>query len=81
MLQLRNPFYIGFCVAILQESRTFPEEIERFHKSVIGLAKTSAPFFKKRQDRLPKPAALDTLVFLKIFKMMFSETVARLRKQ
>ena len=48
---------------------------------MIGLAKTSAPFFKKRQDRLPKPAALDTLVFLKIFKMMFSETVARLRKQ
>ena len=48
--------------------------IERLHKSVIGLA---APSFKKRPDRLSKAAALNTLVFLKIFKMVLSETVAR----
>ena len=37
--------------------------IESLHKSVIGLAKASAPSFKERPDRLSKPAALDTLVF------------------
>ena len=54
--------------------------IERLHKSVKGLAKNAAPSFKKRPDRLSKPAALGTLVFLKIFKMMFSETVARIKE-
>ena len=79
MLQLRNPFYIGFSFAILQESGNFLEVIERLHKSVIGLTKTSASFFKKRPDRLSKLAALDPLVVFKIFKM-FSETVARLKE-
>ena len=40
MLQLRNPFYIGFSFAHLQKSGSFPEGIERLHNSVIGLAKT-----------------------------------------
>ena len=53
---------------------------ERLLKSVIGLAKTFAPSFKKRSDRLSKPAASDTLVFLKIVKMVFSEIVARLKE-
>ena len=44
---------------------------------MIGLAKTSAPPFKKQPGRLPKLAALDMLVFFKIVKMVFSETVAR----
>ena len=48
--------------------------------SSIGLAKTFAPSFKKRPGRLSKPAALDTLVFFKIFKMAFSETVAKLKE-
>ena len=54
--------------------------IERLHNSVIGLAKTFAPSFKKRPERLPKAAALDTLVFFKIVKMVLSETVARLKE-
>ena len=47
---------------------------------MIGLPKTSPPSFKKRPDRLSKSAALDTLVFSKIFKMVLSETVARLKE-
>ena len=47
---------------------------------MTGLAKTFAPSFKKRPKRLSKPAALDTLVFLKIVKMVFSETVTRLKE-
>ena len=50
------------------------------HNSVIGLVKTFAPSFKKRPERLSKPAALDTLVFFKIVKMVVSETVARLKE-
>ena len=49
------------------------------HNSVIGLAKTFAPSFKKRPEKLSKPAALDTLVFFKTVKIVFSETVARLK--
>ena len=78
---VKEPFLcIGFSFAILQESRNFPELIERSHKSVIGLAKTSAPSFKKQPDRLSEPAALDTLVFFRIFKMVLSETVGRLKE-
>ena len=40
---------------------------------MIGLAKTFAPFFKKRPERLAKPAALDTLVFFKIVKMKWQK--------
>ena len=47
---------------------------------MTGLAKTFAPSFKKQPDRLSKPATLDTLVFFKIVKMVFSETVARLKE-
>ena len=47
---------------------------------MIGLAKAFAPSFKEQPDRLSKPAALDTLVFFKIVKMVFSETVARLKE-
>ena len=54
--------------------------IERLHNSVIGLAKTFVPSFKKRPERLFKPAALDILVFFKIVKMVLSETVARLKE-
>ena len=79
MLQLRNPFYI-FVLALLfyRRQENFPEVIDRFHKS--GLAENSAPSFKTRPDRLPKPAALDTLVFFKLFKMVFSGTVTRLKE-
>ena len=49
--------------------------IERLHKSVIGLDKNYAIYFKKELDILSKPAALDTL-FFKIVKMVLSETVA-----
>ena len=52
-------WYIGFSF----ESGNFPEKIERLYKSVIGLAKTSGPSFKKRSDRLSELAVLDTLVF------------------
>ena len=55
--------YIGFSFAILQESGNFPEVTEKLHKSVISSALTSAPSFKKRPDKLSKPAALNTLVF------------------
>ena len=47
---------------------------------MTGLAKTSAPYFKKRPDKLSRPAALDMSVFLKIFKMVFSETAVRLKE-
>ena len=47
---------------------------------MIGLAKTFVLSFKKRPDRLSKPAALNTLVFFKIVTKMYSETVARLIK-
>ena len=70
---------IGFSFAFLQEAGNFPEVIERLHKLVIGLARTLAPSFKKRPDRLSKPAALDTLVSFKIVKTVFSETVATLK--
>ena len=75
---VKEPFlYIGFSLAILQESGMLPEVIERLHKSVIGLAKTSAPSFKKRPDKFSNPAAID---IFKIFKMVLSETVARLKE-
>ena len=78
---VKEPFlYIGFNFANLQESGDFPEVIDRLQKSVIGLAKAFAPSFKEQPDRLSKPAALDTLVFFKIVKMVFSETVARLKE-
>ena len=78
---VNEPFLdIDFSFAILQEAGNFPEVLERLHKSVIGLAKTLAPSFKKRPDRLSKRVALDTLVFLKIVKMVFSETVTRLKE-
>ena len=74
------PLYIGFNFYISQESGNFPEVIERLHNSVIGLAKTFAPSFVKRPERCSKPAALVTLVYFKIVKMVFSETEARLKK-
>ena len=46
----------------------------------MGLAKTFAPSFKQQPDRLSKPSASDTLVFFKIVKMVFSETVAKLKE-
>ena len=64
---------------MLEESGNFPDVIERLYKSVIALAKTSAPSFKKWPDKLSKPAALDTLVFFRLFKMLLSETVTRLK--
>ena len=51
----------------------------RLYKLVIGLENSFAPYFEKRLDKLSKTAALDTLVFLKLVKMVFSKTVARLR--
>ena len=78
---VKEPFLcIGFSFAILQESGNFPEVIETLCKSVIDLAKTFASSFKKRPDRLSKPAVLTILVFFKIVKMVFSETVARLKE-
>ena len=59
--------YIGFSFSNLRESGNFPKVIERLRKSVLGLAKTFAPSFKKRPDRLSKPAALGTLVVLIFF--------------
>ena len=47
---------------------------------MIGSAKTFAPSFKKRPDRSSKPAALVTLVLLKTAKVVFSETIARLKE-
>ena len=47
---------------------------------MIGVAKTFASSFKKRPDRLSKPAALYTSVFLKIVKMVFLGAVARLKE-
>ena len=47
---------------------------------MIGSAKTFAPSFKKRPDRSFKPAALVTLVLLKTAKVVFSETIARLKE-
>ena len=47
---------------------------------MIGIAETFAPSFKKRPERLSKPAALDTLVFFEIVKTVFLETVARLKE-
>ena len=56
---VKEPFlYIGFNFDNLQESEFFSEVIERLHISVIGLAKTFAPSFIKRPDRLSKPAGL-----------------------
>ena len=74
MLQLRNRFYILVLALLFDKSQIdFPEVIERLHKSVIRLPNTFAPSFKKRPDRFSKPAALDTLVFLKIVKIVFSD--------
>ena len=72
--------YIGFSFDMLEESGNFPEVIERLYKSVIALAKASTPSFKKWPDKMSKPAALDTLVFFRLFKMLFSETVTRLKE-
>ena len=46
----------------------------------MGLAKTFPPSFKKRPERLPKLAVLDTLLFFEIVKMVLSEIVARLKE-
>ena len=81
MLQLKNHFYVLVLALLFYRSEEiFLEVIEKLHKSVIGLVKTSVPSFKKQPDRLSRPAALDALVFLKIFKMVLSETVARLNE-
>ena len=47
---------------------------------MIGSTKTFAPSFKKRPHRSSKPAALVTLVLLKTVKVVFSETIARLKE-
>ena len=47
---------------------------------MIGLAKAFALFFKKRPDEFSKPAAVDTLMFFKIVKMVFLEAVAGLKE-
>lgn len=46
---------------------------------MIVLPNTFAPSFTKQPDRLSKQAAIDTLVFFKILKMVFTET-ARLKE-
>ena len=76
-VSVKEPLLLaGFSFAILQESVNFLEFTERLHKSVMRLAKT----FKKGPVTLPKKAALDALVFSKLVKMVFSETVRRLKE-
>ena len=47
---------------------------------MIGLAKTFELSFKKWLDRLPQATNLDTLLFSIIVKIVFSESVAWLKK-
>ena len=47
---------------------------------MLGLARTFAPYLRKRQDRLYKAVALNAVVFFEIVKIMFLETVARLKE-
>ena len=41
-------------------SGNFSDVIERLQKSLIGLDKSFAPFFRNHPDRLPVPAAFET---------------------
>ena len=44
----------------MQGAGSFSALIERLHKSLIVLAKNFAPSFRKRPDRLSRPAAFET---------------------
>ena len=63
----------------MQGAGSFSALIERLHKSLIVLAKNFAPSFRKRPDRLSKPAAFETWVDFKIIRIEFSETDAKLK--
>ena len=63
----------------MQGAGSFSALIERLHKSLIVLAKNFAPSFRKRPDRLSRPAAFETWVDFKIIGIEFSETDAKLK--
>ena len=53
--------------------------MERLHKSLIGLAKSFAPSFRKHPDRQSRPAASEALVDFKIVRIEFLETNDKLK--
>ena len=48
----------GFNFAILHASGNLPEEIDRLHSCVVGMANIEAPFFRKIPERSSIPGAL-----------------------
>lgn len=54
-----------FIFTILQESGKTANLIKWLHKSIKGALKT---LYRNRPDRLFKPAALETVIFLSIFR-------------
>ena len=78
---VKEPFsYIRFSFVILQESVSFPEAIERLHESVKGLAKTSALYIKNMTRQIVQTSCFRYASTFRIFQMVFSETVARLKE-
>ena len=61
----------GFNFAILQASGNLPEEIDRLHSCVIGMANNEAPSFRKIPERSLMPRALLLSKFLSILNTVF----------
>ena len=69
----------GLSLATLQELGNFSEVIERLYESLMSFDKNYAPSFKKRPDKLSRPAAFEILVAFKIVRNELSETDAKLK--
>ena len=61
----------GFNFGILQASGNLPEEIDRLHSCVIGVANNEAPSFGKIPERSSMPAALLSSDFFSILNTLF----------
>ena len=62
--------FSGFNFVILQASGNLPEEIDRLHSCVIGVANNEAPSFRKIPERSSMPGALLSSKFLSILNTL-----------
>ena len=61
----------GFNFAILHASGNLPEETDRLHSCVIGVANNEAPPFRKIPERSSMPAALLSSNIFSILNTLF----------
>ena len=64
----------GFNFAIFQESGNLPEEIDRLHSCVIGVANNEAPSFRKIPERSSMPGALPSSKVFSILNTLSDST-------